>query len=194
MFPIPPPLVARLCMGAVAASLAWASGARATEPDTPPVMESDGWSVRQHEGGESVELVTRNDAGAFGAICTEGSCVLFIEPRKGCDPGSVYPIMANSATTIAMVESACQRVTESPSPGSPTRTLATLAPSPALMASIANGERIALAFPQTEGDVDVLAVETSGMRNALRAADGMSPTALELPAGQQRGFTAGTRY
>ena len=190
MLTIPLPLAAltaRLCLGAVAAGLAWAGSAQAVEPDSPPVVEADGWSVRQHEGGDSVELVTRNDAGAFGAICSEGSCVLFIEPNKGCDPGSVYPVMANSATIVAMVETACQEVTESRSPGGPTRTLATMAPSPALMASIANGERIALAFPQTEGDVDVVAVETRGMRDALRTADGMAPTS-QAPMHPGRGM------
>ncbi len=193
MSSIHPPLVARLCMGALAACLAWGGNAGATEPDSPPV-DNDGWSVREHEGGDSVELVTRNEAGAFGAICAEGSCVLFIEPSNGCDPGSIYPVMANSATTIAMVESSCQEVTESRSPGGAIRTLATLEPSPALMTSIANGERIALAFPQTEGDVDVLAIETRGMRDALRSADGMAPTALETPRPARRGMRPAAAY
>jgi hypothetical protein len=62
-----------------------------------------------------------------------------------------------------------------------------MAPSPALMASIANGERIALAFPQTAGDVDVVAVETRGMRDALRTADGMAPTS-QAPMHPGRGM------
>ena len=190
---ISPPLPFRLCICALAATLAWGGHAGAAEPDSPPV-DNDGWSVRQHENDESVELVTRSEAGAFGAICAEGSCVLFIEPTKGCDPGSVYPVMANSATTIAMVESSCQRVTESRTPGGPIRTLATLAPSPALMTSIAKGERIALAFPQTEGDVDVLAVETSGMRDAMRSADGIAPAALDEPAALRRGMHPAAVY
>ena len=187
LFRIRRSLVARLCLGALAASLAWGGNARATEPDSPPV-DHERWSVHRHEGGDSVELVTRNHAGAFGAICSEGSCVLFIEPTRGCDPGAVYPVMANSATTIAMVESSCQRVREGREPGGTIRTLATLAPSPALMTSIANGERIALAFPQTAGDVDVLAVETRGMRDALRSADGLAPAALAAPPSTRRGI------
>lgn len=175
-------IAASLCTGALAAScLAWSGAAPAAEPepDSPPVLDTGAWSVRQHEGGESVELVTRNPAGAFGAICSEGSCVLFIEPTKGCDPGAVYPVMANSATSIAMVESACQMVRESRDPDGAVRTLATMAPSHALINSIAQGERIALAFPQTEGDVDVVAVETHGLREALRSAGGMAPEAME---------------
>jgi len=173
-------LVARFCLGTLAAAAVACTGdALAAEPDSPPVLDTGAWSVRQHEEGDSVELVTRNHAGAFGAICSEGSCVLFIEPAKGCDPGAVYPVMANSATIVAMVEGACQMVRESRQPDSAIRTLATMAPSRALMSSIAQGERIALAFPQTAGDVDVVSVETRGLREALRSAGGLAPAALE---------------
>lgn len=193
MFSIPAPLFSRLCLGALAASLAWVGSARAAESDSPPV-DNDGWSVRQHEGGDSVELVTRSADGAFGAICAAGSCVLFIEPTQGCDPGSVYPVLANSASTVAMVESSCQELAESRAPGSVIRTLATLAPSTALMSSIARGERLALAFPQTEGDVDVLAIETRGMRDALRSADGLAPAALAVPLALRRGMRPAAAY
>lgn len=172
-------LAAALGLGAAVASGAvTGTEVHAAEPDSPPV-DTGNWSVREHEGGESVELVTRDDTGAFGAICSEGSCVLFIELVKGCDPGSVYPVMANSASVVAMIESACQMVTESRQPGGEIRTLATMAPSQALMMSIASGERIALAFPQTEGEVDVVSVETHGLREALRDAGGLVPAALE---------------
>lgn len=190
-----PSLAARLGMGALAvAGLAWTGDAPAAEPDSPPVLDTGAWSVRQHEGGDSVELVTRNHAGAFGAICSEGSCVLFVEPSKGCDPGAVYPVMANSATIVAMVESACQMVSESRDPGGVIRTLATMAPSRALMSSIARGERIALAFPQTEGDVDVVAVETHGLREALRSAGGLAPAALESAPGPRLGTQPAAVY
>lgn len=183
-----PSLATALCIGLATvggAVIVTGDEARATEPDVAPT-DTGQWSVRQHEGGDSVELVTRDEAGAFGAICSQGSCVLFIEPIKGCDPGSVYPVMANSASVVAMVESACQRVTESREPGGTIRTLATIAPSEALMMSIASGERIALAFPQTEGDVDVVSVETEGLREALRTAGELTPAALESKASQRR--------
>jgi len=182
-----------MCIGAALAGAPLAGGdARAAEPDSPPV-DTGNWSVRQHEGGESVELVTRDEAGAFGAICSQGNCVLFIEPANGCDPGSVYPVMANSASVVAMVESACQLVTESRRPGGAIRTLATMAPSEALIMSIASGERIALAFPQTEGDVDVVSVETHGLRQALRDAGGLAPAALDSQGAKSRSSRPTTR-
>lgn len=188
--------VARACLGVlVAAGLAWPGSPRAAEPDSPPVPDSGAWTVRPHEGGDSVEIVTRDEAGAFGAICSEGSCLFFIEPNDGCEPGAVYPVMANSATIIALVESACRVVSESRSPGGTIRTLATMAPSQALMHAIADGERIALAFPQTAGNVDVVSVETGGMREALRNADAVAPAALEKSArGPGRGMRPAAAY
>jgi hypothetical protein len=171
------PILNYVCAGAIAGALIAAGEAQGAEPAAMP----DGWEVRQHDGGDSVELVTRNPAGAFGAICSEGSCVLFVEPQAGCDPGQLYPVMANSASTIALVDTWCQAVTESRDSDVPTRTLATVMPSRALMTSIANEERISLAFPQTKGAVDVVAVETRGLREALARLETMSPAAT-LPS------------
>jgi|GEM_PF-7091792 len=129
-------------------------------PQTPA-----NWEIRKHEEMDAVELISVLADGSFSTMCSEGACGVFVEPAAGCVPGTKYPLLINSAKQVGVVSTQCAVM-----PGAKegeVRHIVLLQKQEVLIKAMMNEIDLTIAFPTQAGQMNVLEVRMSGVRDIL---------------------------
>ncbi|MFK7964928.1 MAG: hypothetical protein AB8C46_13275 [Burkholderiaceae bacterium] len=131
-------------------------------------MTMPGWQVIEHQGGQAVEVTRKSAGGSVSTVCAGGQCNVFVEPVSQCTPQAQYPILLNSPKQVGVISGVCRLLSSEKG----TRQVVHLTDREAVFAAMLTGEDLSLAFPTTEGAVDVIEVVMDGLRPLLSEAIG----------------------
>lgn len=154
-------------IGVVSLGLVVSSGAVA-ENDISPSSEPtlpDHWELRKHDNPNAMELISRVKAGSLSTMCTEGTCGVFVEPASGCVPGAKYPLLINSAKQVGIVPTQCSVIRASEE--GKVRYVVLLQDQKSMIKAMLQEQDITIAFPTQAGQMDVLELDMTGVRDAL---------------------------
>jgi hypothetical protein len=129
-------------------------------PQTPP-----NWELREHDAMDAVELISVLADGSFSTMCSDGACGVFVEPAAGCVPGTKYPLLINSAKQVGVVSTQCAVM-----PGNKegeVRHVVLLQKQEVLIKAMMNEVDLTIAFPTQAGQMNVLEIRMSGVRDVL---------------------------
>ncbi len=129
------------------------------------------WGVSPDSSKDAIELTYRSDSSApLSLHCGEVGCALFVEPRSGCSPGLVYPLLLNSSTQVGIAPSTCVRVSSRDASRATPRTGLLIGPDTEFVAGLFVGDSLSVAFPATAGGMEVLDVSAAGLPEAFASA------------------------
>lgn len=131
-----------------------------SEPATPA-----NWELRQNAEMQATELISRLAQGSFSTLCSDGTCGVFVEPLAGCVPGAKYPLLINSAKQVGVVPTQCTTI-----PGGKdgeVRYVVLLQQHQTLLKAMMEEIDLTIAFPTQAGQMNVLEIEMSGVRDVL---------------------------
>ncbi|MGE0315100.1 MAG: hypothetical protein AB7P21_26075 [Lautropia sp.] len=140
-----------------------------SDADTPRIAPSN-WDVVPDTGDGAIELSYRDGASELSLHCGSSGCALFVEPRSGCFPGLVYPLLLNSASQVGIAPSTCVTVAGRGALRDSPRTGVLIGPDTEFVAGLFVGEPLTVAFPATEGGMEVVDVSVDGLPEALASA------------------------
>lgn len=157
-------------IGSVGLGLALSSGTSLAENDLSPssdpvVKVPASWELRQHDNPDALELISRVKAGALSTMCSDGACGVFVEPASGCVPGAKYPLLINSAKQVGIVPTQCT-VLKSEKEGE-VRYVVLLQDQKSMIKAMMQEQDLTIAFPTQAGQMDVLELDMTGVRDAL---------------------------
>lgn len=136
----------------------------------PPATEGPRhWQLREKPSDDMVEIVQASAQGKFSFLCERTGCSAFIEPSLSCQPGSAYPLFANSARSVGVVHTLCVSIRDD----APPRTGLVLLDDSPTMADLFHGEKVSLAFPSIAGQMSIITVDPDGLRQSLQDASRM---------------------
>ena len=124
------------------------------------------WYALTDSDTRRIELSYEAVGGRLTLVCSDGGCESSIEPDSGCTPGMSYPLLLNSQHEVALAQSVCIPVE---SRGS-TAAVLMVGVQQRFFTRVFDGESLTIAFPATEGGMDVIDVSTAGLRAALEEA------------------------
>ena len=131
-------------------------------------MPMSGWQVIEHQDGQAVEVTRKSAGGSVSTVCAGGECNVFVEPVSQCTPQAKYPILLNSPNQVGVISGVCRVLSSEKG----TRQVVHLTDREAVFAAMLAGDDLSLAFPTTEGAVDVIDVVMEGLRPLLSEAIG----------------------
>lgn len=146
------------------------SGPALAEGDLTPLSEpgkaAPSWKIMRHAERGVVELVTGNDGGTLSTLCTDDACGVFVEPTSGCVPGANYPVLINSSKRVGVVPTRCAMIKDE-SAESGVRYVAMFREQNAMLQAMLEEMDLSIAFPTQAGDMNVIDVAMTGVREML---------------------------
>lgn len=136
------------------------------ETDMPTAGASSGWQVIEHDNGQAVELTRQSAGGSVSTVCAGGQCNVFMEPLSTCTPLAEYPILLNSTNQVGVIPGVCRVIVDE----NGSRQVVHLKDRHAVFAAMLKGDDLSLAFPTTDGTVEVIEVVMEGLRPLLNEA------------------------
>lgn len=151
-----------------------AAAADYDEAGRPHPSTVEGWHLVEHQNGQAVELTRISTGGALSAVCSNGQCNVFVEPRSACLPHMKYPILLNSARQMGVLTGVCRLLTSDKGP----RLVVHLLDRKSMFTAMLRGDDLSLAFPTMGGEMDIIEIEMAGVVPLLKSAiDHRSPEA-----------------
>ncbi|MGH1359025.1 MAG: hypothetical protein ACRBC3_09705 [Burkholderiaceae bacterium] len=159
----------KLSFGVTLVTLLVTSGPVQAEGDLTPLSDgtpAPSWEIKRHAEGGVVELVTGNDSGSLSTMCTDDACGVFVEPQAGCIPGASYPLLINSSKRVGVVPTRCAMIPTAAS-GEGVRYVVMFREQNAMFQAMLEEMDLSIAFPTQSGDMNVINVAMSGVRDML---------------------------